>query len=183
LPDEVRVLPDGVRGGPTGFGCCRQCSGAADSVRLSADQFRVSTDQLRVSADQLRVAGVGRPLRDAPFGHHNYVMPLCVYAALQRRALERRRRAAGCWDHVTTGWPYVLRHCSICLGLSWCECLCLLAVGVTAIDVRPQSIKSWSELRRWKFRRCHKFQPKQDIGCYISRPQRGGLEGSGAGGW
>ena len=34
----------------------RQGSGTADSVR--------------VSADQVRVAGVGRPLRDAPIGHH-----------------------------------------------------------------------------------------------------------------
>ena len=29
------------------------------------------TDRVRVSADQVRVAGVGRPLRDAPIGHHN----------------------------------------------------------------------------------------------------------------
>ena len=28
------------------------------------------TDRVRVSADQVRVAGLGRPLRDAPIGHH-----------------------------------------------------------------------------------------------------------------
>ena len=60
-----------------GSGAARLGSGAArlgsGTPRRGSEVDRQgsgTTDSVRVSADQVRVAGVGRPLRDAPFGHH-----------------------------------------------------------------------------------------------------------------